>query len=150
MVNEFHGRDFTCSGYVPNYPVLTGNQFICSITGAIEGQRFVSGDQYTEVSYQYYYSHIWRNLGIMIGFLIFFEAVYLLATELNSETSSAAEVLVFRRGHVPKYVGSYHSTCNSNNSLDTCKTSIRNKPMTNRSRLQRRLLPRRVPLVMKT
>lgn len=30
--------------------------------------------------------------------------MYFIAVELNSETSSSAEVLVFRRGHVPKYM----------------------------------------------
>ena len=40
----------------------------------------------------------------MFAFQVFFLAVYLLATELNSSTSSSAEVLVFRRGHVPTYM----------------------------------------------
>ena len=40
----------------------------------------------------------------MFAFQIFFLIVYLVATELNSSTSSSAEVLVFRRGHVPKHV----------------------------------------------
>jgi ATP-binding cassette subfamily G (WHITE) protein 2 (PDR) len=30
--------------------------------------------------------------------------IYFIATELNSTTTSTAEVLVFRRGHVPKYM----------------------------------------------
>jgi ABC-type multidrug transport system ATPase subunit len=34
--------------------------------------------------------------------MIFFLCLYLLATEFNSSTDSSAEVLVFRRGHVPK------------------------------------------------
>ena len=45
-----------------------------------------------------------RNLGFIFAFQIFFLVVYLVATELNSSTSSSAEVLVFRRGHVPKYI----------------------------------------------
>lgn len=40
----------------------------------------------------------------MIAFLIAFMAIYFIATELNSSTSSTAEVLVFRRGHVPAYL----------------------------------------------
>lgn len=40
----------------------------------------------------------------MFAFQIFFLIVYLVATELNSSTSSSAEVLVFRRGHVPKHI----------------------------------------------
>jgi ATP-binding cassette subfamily G (WHITE) protein 2 (PDR) len=38
----------------------------------------------------------------MFAFMIFFLFLYLFATEFNSATSSSAEVLVFRRGHVPK------------------------------------------------
>jgi len=62
----------------------------------------VSGDDYVETQYQYSYSHIWRNLGFMFAFMIFFLFLYLAATEFNSATDSSAEVLVFRRGHVPK------------------------------------------------
>lgn len=36
--------------------------------------------------------------------MIFFYAVYFIASELNSDSSSAAEFLVFRRGHVPSYM----------------------------------------------
>lgn len=38
----------------------------------------------------------------MFAFMIFFLFVYLFATEFNSTSSSTAEVLVFRRGHVPR------------------------------------------------
>lgn len=40
----------------------------------------------------------------MFAFMIFFLSVYLFATEMNSATDSSAEVLVFRRGHVPKHL----------------------------------------------
>lgn len=37
----------------------------------------------------------------MIAFLIGFMVIYCAATELNSSTTSTAEVLVFRKGHAP-------------------------------------------------
>ena len=40
----------------------------------------------------------------MFAFMIFFYAVYFYATEINSESTSTAEFLVFRRGHVPAYL----------------------------------------------
>lgn len=83
---------------------MTGNSFICSVTGAIAGERFVDGDAYIQTTFSYTYAHIWRNLGILIGFLIGLDLIYLLASELNSATSSAAEFLVFRHGHVPAYM----------------------------------------------
>lgn len=104
IANEFHGQNFECSQFIPSYPNLSGDSFICSVAGSVAGQTTVSGDAFIAANYEYYYSHVWRNLGIIIGFLIFFEVIYLVATELNSSTSSAAEVLVFRRGHVPKYM----------------------------------------------
>ena len=104
IANEFHGREFTCSQFVPAYTPLPGQSFICSSKGAVAGRMTVSGDDYIGVAYAYYYSHVWRNFGILLGFLFAFMIMYFAATELNSSTSSTAEVLVFRRGHVPKYM----------------------------------------------
>ena len=64
----------------------------------------VSGDRWVKSSYGYSYSHIWRNLGFMFAFMLFFYAIYFVASEINSDTNSAAEFLVFRRGHVPAYL----------------------------------------------
>jgi ATP-binding cassette subfamily G (WHITE) protein 2 (PDR) len=106
FVNELHGQRFDCSQLVPSggsYS-LTGDSFVCSVAGAVVGQTTVSGDDYLEAAFQYSYSHIWRNLGFMFAFMIFFLFIYLLATEFNSSTDSKAEVLVFRRGHVPNHL----------------------------------------------
>lgn len=83
---------------------MSGDTFICPVPGAKVGQDFVSGDDYVEAAFGYYYSHLWRNLGIIIAFLVFFLFVYLGAAELNSSTTSTADVLVFRRGHVPSHL----------------------------------------------
>ena len=121
LVNEVHGRRFPCANFVPALPFQSGSSFVCGVAGAVVGETDVSGDAWVQASYQYSYSHIWRNLGkhifilqaflvglTTVGFLfafqIFFLVVYLIATELNSSTSSSAEVLVFRRGHVPENV----------------------------------------------
>ncbi|CAK4006136.1 ABC transporter CDR4 [Lecanosticta acicola] len=104
IANEFHGRQFACSQFIPTYNGLTGMQFVCSSKGAVAGQRTVSGDDFIAISYGYYYSHVWRNFGILLAFLFGFMLIYFVAVEINSETSSTAEVLVFRRGHVPQYM----------------------------------------------
>ncbi|KAF2430765.1 pleiotropic drug resistance protein, ABC superfamily [Tothia fuscella] len=104
IANEFHGRDFTCSAIVPAYTPPQGNSWICPVAGAIAGQDTVSGDAFIAASYKYYYSHVWRNFGFLIAFLIGFMCIYFVATELNSSTTSTAEVLVFRRGHVPSHL----------------------------------------------
>jgi ATP-binding cassette subfamily G (WHITE) protein 2 (PDR) len=116
FVNELHAQTFTCSQLVPTGPGYTnsGNNFICAIAGSVAGQTTVSGDDYLEAQFQYSYSHIWRNLGFMFAFMIFFLCLYLFATEFNSATDSSAEVLVFRRGHVPKYLAAAEKAAASN------------------------------------
>ena len=90
-------NEANCShSFVPTYPNLAGKTFICSVAGAVSGQTTVSGDAYVQASFQYSYSHIWRDFGVVLGFYLFFLVIYLVATELNSTTSSTAEVLVFR------------------------------------------------------
>lgn len=104
IANEFHGRRFDCASFIPPAPIMTGSSFICSVPGAVAGETTVSGDAFIAENYQYHYYHVWRNFGILIGFLVFFMAIYLIAVELNSSTSSTAEALVFQRGHVPSYL----------------------------------------------
>ncbi|KAF1980084.1 hypothetical protein BU23DRAFT_444908 [Bimuria novae-zelandiae CBS 107.79] len=104
IANEFHGRQFPCASFIPSYPTLPGDSFICNAIGAVPGQRTVSGDAFINTNYEYSYSHVWRNFGILLGFLFFFMFIYFAAVELNSNTSSTAEVLVFQRGRVPAHL----------------------------------------------
>ena len=104
LVNEVHGRRFPCASLIPPPPFQSGSSFVCSVAGSFAGEADVSGDNWVQSSYQYSYAHIWRNLGFLFAFQIFFLLLYLVATEVNSSTSSSAEVLVFRRGHVPNHI----------------------------------------------
>ncbi|KAG5984504.1 hypothetical protein E4U55_004497 [Claviceps digitariae] len=114
VANEFHNRDFTCSDIVPPYSPNIGDSWVCSVAGAVPGQYTVSGDAFIWTNYEYSYSHVWRNFGILVGFLLFFLATYFVTVEVNSATSSTAEALVFRRGHVPAYLlkGETHAVQN--------------------------------------
>ncbi|KAH8423667.1 pleiotropic drug resistance family ABC transporter [Aspergillus melleus] len=116
MVNEFDGRDFPCLSFIPSgqgYEDVDPTHQTCSAVSSSPGLRSISGTSYVETTYQYTRSHLWRNLAIMIGFMVFFMFVYLLATELVSEAMSKGEVLIFRRGHQPK------NTQDSETPLDT-------------------------------
>ncbi|KAF2166767.1 hypothetical protein M409DRAFT_66350 [Zasmidium cellare ATCC 36951] len=103
LINEFSGRDYTCSlaSLVPPYGSLSDQSQVCTAVGSRAGQNFVAGTSYIESDYLYYPSHKWRNVGIIIAFMIFFMCCYLAATELISAKKSKGEVLVFQRGHVP-------------------------------------------------
>ncbi|KAI5464906.1 ABC-2 type transporter-domain-containing protein [Mariannaea sp. PMI_226] len=104
VANEFHGQNFTCSAIIPPYTPLVGDSWICNAVGAIAGEPTVSGDRFIAENYEYYYSHVWRNFGILMAFLVGFMIMYFVAIELNSSTSSTAEALVFQRGRVPAYL----------------------------------------------
>ncbi|KAK9319147.1 ABC-2 type transporter-domain-containing protein [Lipomyces orientalis] len=102
LVNEVHGQYYACATLVPPYG--TGDNVQCAVAGAQRGATTVLGDDWVQSSYGYSYSHIWRNLGFIFAFMIFFYIVYLAATEFISGSASKAEFLVFRRGHVPNYM----------------------------------------------
>jgi ABC-type branched-subunit amino acid transport system ATPase component len=104
VANEFHGRDFPCSQFIPSYADLSGDSFACSVSGSVAGETTVNGDRYILLNFKYSYSHVWRNFGILIAFLVGFMVIYFLACELNSSTTSTAEALVFRRGHEPAHM----------------------------------------------
>ncbi|CZR67589.1 probable ABC transporter [Phialocephala subalpina] len=99
MVNEFHGRQFLCSTFVPQGPAYgnaTGLERICSTVGAVAGSAVVDGGQLIRD----------RNFGIIIAFMFFFLGTYLIGTEYISAARSKGEILVFKRGHVPKIASS--------------------------------------------
>ncbi|TVY46155.1 ZEB2-regulated ABC transporter [Lachnellula occidentalis] len=108
MVNEFHDRKISCSQYIPGtlgtltqYANLKGDQQVCATNGASPGSSYVDGDAYLAVTYQYYYSHLWRNFGIIFALMCFGCTLYLVSTEYISSKKSKGEVLLFRRGKVP-------------------------------------------------
>ncbi|KAF2963335.1 hypothetical protein GQX73_g10240 [Xylaria multiplex] len=107
MVNEFSGREFRCTEIIPSpaispeYANVNPANQVCSAVGSVAGSQVVNGDRYLASAFQYYASHKWRNLGIVIAFMLFSLFTYMVAAELVSEKKSKGEVLVFRRGHKP-------------------------------------------------
>lgn len=102
MVNEYHGRNFTCSARIPNYANASANNVACDAVGAVPGQSYVNGDDYINSAYSYYYGHRWRNVGIIFAMVVFNHLVYFIASEYVTAKKSKGEILVFRRGFVPK------------------------------------------------
>ncbi|KIW02434.1 uncharacterized protein PV09_06248 [Verruconis gallopava] len=109
MINEFHNRNFTCSSFIPSgpgYQGISGLNRVCTAVGSVAGATSTNGDAYINSAYEYYHVHKWRNVGIIIAFVIGFCFFYIIAAELVSEKRSKGEVLVFRRGHMPASVRS--------------------------------------------
>lgn len=66
MINEFHGREYACSAFVPTgpgYEGATGEERVCSTVGSVAGSPVVNGDAYINGSYEYYHAHRVRGLG---------------------------------------------------------------------------------------
>ena len=110
MVNEFHGRQFNCSMYVPLYGTPGAPNVACNAIGAEPGLTYVDGGAYIAESYNYYHSHKWRNVGIILAMMLFNYCAYFLASEYVSAKKSKGEVLVFRRRFVPKATASATSS----------------------------------------
>ncbi|KAF9766424.1 hypothetical protein IL306_001186 [Fusarium sp. DS 682] len=102
VANEFSGRSFGCMTMIPSgpgYETVEPLQRTCSVAGALPGRDFIDGDFFIGTVYKYRYSHLWRNYGILIAFIVFFTFTYLLSAEYFSSEASKGEILVFRKAH---------------------------------------------------
>lgn len=127
MVNEFSGQRYTClpAQLVPSYGSLADESQVCSSVGSVAGRDYVEGNAYINSAYQYYAKNRWRNVGILIAFMIGLMGCYLLATELISAKKSKGEVLVFQMGHIPRALkekSDDEENSNSNNATALTQT----------------------------
>jgi len=63
MINEYAGRVYQCSAYVPSGPsyLRIGNlNHVCFAVGAVPGSDVVSGDDYLRLNFEYYPNQLWR------------------------------------------------------------------------------------------
>jgi ABC-type multidrug transport system ATPase subunit/ABC-type multidrug transport system permease subunit len=128
MLNEFSGREWPCSQFVPTgsseYSNLPPQSVICSANGAVPGNSTVSGDAYLATTYQYSHAHLWRNFGILIGFFVFFLALAVWATEVITARPSKGEVLVFPRGKIPAFAKGKKNDQDPEASEETTQTVV--------------------------
>jgi ATP-binding cassette subfamily G (WHITE) protein 2 (PDR) len=105
MVNEFNGRTFACSSFVPSgpsYENVAPEQRVCAVQGSEPGLDYVSGTAYVETAFQYQYSKRWSNYGILLAITFILFIAHLVMTELVASERSKGEVLVFRRSRMKK------------------------------------------------
>jgi ATP-binding cassette subfamily G (WHITE) protein 2 (SNQ2) len=106
MANEFHNLQIKCVPpyIVPDGPDAVAGRQSCAIQGSDPDQLIVQGPKYIETAYTYSRAHLWRNLGIIIGWLIFFICLTMLGTELQRPNKGGSSVTVFKRSEAPKEV----------------------------------------------
>ncbi|KAG8929231.1 hypothetical protein FRC02_005826 [Tulasnella sp. 418] len=102
MVNEFHNVEFECNQFIPSgpgYDGISSANKACVAVGSVPGSLTINGDRYVQLAYDYYYSHLWRNVGITVVFFSGFLAWYLFATEVaGTRDTSGATQLIFKPG----------------------------------------------------
>lgn len=107
IANEFRRLNVPCAQLVPSGPGYEGiniaNQ-VCAVQGASPGSNIVVGSQYLQATYQYTYSNVWRNFGIIIGYTLFFLAINLVTAEYQKDASASGGVLLFKAGRAPKEI----------------------------------------------
>lgn len=104
LLNELHGREFSCSQFIPSGPTYDSTNSlsrVCLGIGAVPGSDTISGTRYLSEAYGFQNSHKWRNLGIIIVFIIIYMAFYLITCEVVAAARSKGEVLVFQHGQGP-------------------------------------------------
>jgi ABC-type multidrug transport system ATPase subunit/ABC-type multidrug transport system permease subunit len=106
MINEFYNLNLECTiprllpyGAPGQYP----NQG-CAITGSTPGSTVVSGARYIDESFTYVRGHLWRNIGFILIFWIFFIVMTCFGTERQKPNATAGGSLVYKRGGEPKAV----------------------------------------------
>lgn len=96
LVNEVHGRQYPCAETSLIPPYAGDTNFACAFIGAQPDSRSVSGDDWVASGFGYSYSHLWRNFGIAIAYLVVFLVLYLTATEFRSMAIAQPQRLIFR------------------------------------------------------
>lgn len=106
MANEFYDLDILCEPpyIVPGGPNASPSHQSCALQGSTPDQTTVRGADYIKAAFTYSRSHLWRNFGIIIGWLIFFVVLTMLGMELQKPNSGGSSVTVFKRGEAPKAV----------------------------------------------
>jgi ATP-binding cassette, subfamily G (WHITE), member 2, SNQ2 len=101
MVNEFNNLELTCTPpqLIPSYgtPANQG----CTLAGAIAGSTVVDGEAYLHAQLGYSYSHLWRNVGIILAFWVFFVLLTLFGMELALKPGKGGgNVTIFKQGAI--------------------------------------------------
>ncbi|KUI62882.1 Brefeldin A resistance protein [Cytospora mali] len=84
--------------YVPYGPGYDDNAYrSCTLEGSTVGSSIVSGENYLVTEYGDTTQHVWRNVGIIIAFWVFFALMAAIGFEVNLQGGAGSKVLFDRR-----------------------------------------------------
>lgn len=101
LSNELFNLKLNCSESIvprgPTYDDVSFKHKACAWQGATLGNDFVRGRDYLHSGLRYTYNHVWRNFGIIIGFLVFYLVISLLAAEYVKPLFTKRNAVAFKR-----------------------------------------------------
>ncbi|KAL6234315.1 hypothetical protein BDW75DRAFT_169287 [Aspergillus navahoensis] len=100
MAAEFHNTNFTCSpaSIAPAGPSYTDIAYqTCAYAGSQIGSTIVNGDDYLAVKYGFYFSHVWRNFGILCLFIVASVTATCALTEIMEWEPDSAGPLQYKK-----------------------------------------------------
>ncbi|KAI0154520.1 putative ABC multidrug transporter [Xylariaceae sp. FL1272] len=71
----------------------------CTTPGSVAGQSMFSGVSFLNAQYGDFSRHVWRNVGIVIAFWIFFAILATLGFEMNLDQSNGSKILFEKTAH---------------------------------------------------
>ncbi|THC99137.1 hypothetical protein EYZ11_001388 [Aspergillus tanneri] len=103
MANEFHDLDFQCQppDIVPDGPGASPGYQTCSIQGSSSDRLVVQGSNYIKTAFAYTRSHLWRDFGIIVAWLVLYIALTMIGTEFLKPNKGGSAVTIFKRGEAP-------------------------------------------------
>ncbi|GMM33517.1 hypothetical protein DASC09_008420 [Saccharomycopsis crataegensis] len=133
LVDEFHNVNMPCTVSLvpqgPYYNDLPITYKTCAFSGSQPGENYVSGNNYLRVAYQYYFSHLWKNFGILVGFLIFFLSIAGIASEFIRTDKVGYDVLIFKKTKETRQIIQELRIAAHRNEVDYEKQSEGSSPM---------------------
>ncbi|KAK4700499.1 hypothetical protein P7C70_g5747, partial [Phenoliferia sp. Uapishka_3] len=70
----------------------------CSITGGVAGSRFVSGNDYLRIKYEFLPGNIWRNIGIIWACYVIYSIFVVIGSSLVIKDNGGGSSKIFKRG----------------------------------------------------
>ncbi|KAK8091733.1 ABC-2 type transporter-domain-containing protein [Apiospora hydei] len=100
MASEMGNRQMTCvePQFVPFGPSYDSNQYrSCTTVGSAPGDDLINGAEYLYLQYDIHGWEIWRDVGILIAFWVFFATIAAIGFEVNLVSGAGSKVLYDRR-----------------------------------------------------
>ncbi|KAF4544031.1 ABC transporter [Lasiodiplodia theobromae] len=101
MVNEIVGSHYRCSqpDTIPVGRSYNNSRYqTCAVQGFESGASFLEGDAYLDAFYDFHGQHLWRNVGIVLGFFLMFSVAVMIGMERFKMPAGKLATVFFSTG----------------------------------------------------